>query len=546
MYHDTPLMVGGVLYTVTSLGQVAAIDPGTGQTRWLFDPESWKPAGPATWASCTAGSPTGATGDEERLLLGTGDAYLLVDRCEHRSARCRASAMAGGSIFMAGVARAVRGDEFAVSAAPIVCRGVVVVGSSIHDGPTHKEWPRGDVDRLRRADGPAAVDVPVDPAEGRVRGRDLDAATRRPTPAAPTSGRTCPPTRSSGLVYLPFGTPTNDFYGGHRPGREPVRREPGRRRRAHRERGRGTSRWCITACGTTICRAAPALVDLRVEGPRGQGRRAGEQAGVHLRVRPPERAAGLAHRGAARARSPTVPGERTSPTQPFPLAGRPRSNAGPHRRRPHRLHAGAAGPGGDRSLGVRSRAALHAALRAGYRCPPGWVGGANWGGAAVDPDSGRSVVPSITHRQRAAAGEARRGEEQLPAIAAGGVTLLPTRRRTAGRQAAVQPRDRDRPEPRRDCGGRARSGTARAPCATGASRPPRTGSGRPRLAAGDANVAVRRHGAGWDRDTADRAAGRSAAQPAVPPEPPRLVAFDKSTGAWSGRPRRRAGRLHRR
>src|SRR5687767_10199790 len=31
MYHDTPLMVKGVLYTVTSLGQIAAINPGTGQ-----------------------------------------------------------------------------------------------------------------------------------------------------------------------------------------------------------------------------------------------------------------------------------------------------------------------------------------------------------------------------------------------------------------------------------------------------------------------------------------------------------------------------------
>ena len=25
-----------------------------------------------------------------------------------------------------------------------------------------------------------------------------------------------------GYVYLPFGTPTNDYYGGHRPGKQPV------------------------------------------------------------------------------------------------------------------------------------------------------------------------------------------------------------------------------------------------------------------------------------------------------------------------------------
>ena len=40
--ENTPLMANGVLYTVTGLGLVAALDPGTGQTRWVYDPESYK------------------------------------------------------------------------------------------------------------------------------------------------------------------------------------------------------------------------------------------------------------------------------------------------------------------------------------------------------------------------------------------------------------------------------------------------------------------------------------------------------------------------
>src|SRR5690606_3707995 len=35
----TPLMVDGVLYTPTGLHQAAAIDPATGETLWLFNPE---------------------------------------------------------------------------------------------------------------------------------------------------------------------------------------------------------------------------------------------------------------------------------------------------------------------------------------------------------------------------------------------------------------------------------------------------------------------------------------------------------------------------
>ena len=41
-YETTPLMVGGVLYASTSLSQVAAIDPETGETRWLYDPKTFE------------------------------------------------------------------------------------------------------------------------------------------------------------------------------------------------------------------------------------------------------------------------------------------------------------------------------------------------------------------------------------------------------------------------------------------------------------------------------------------------------------------------
>ena len=70
--------------------------------------------------------------------------------------------------------------------------------------------------------------------------------------------------------------------------------------------------------------AAPNLIDIRVNGAARQGRRAGEQAGLRLRLRPRDRQADLAHRGAARpaidrarreviaARSPSRPSPRLS------------------------------------------------------------------------------------------------------------------------------------------------------------------------------------------------------------------------------------------
>src|SRR6516164_10331805 len=40
--ESTPLMVGGVLYTSTSLSEVAAVDAVTGETKWVFDPKVYE------------------------------------------------------------------------------------------------------------------------------------------------------------------------------------------------------------------------------------------------------------------------------------------------------------------------------------------------------------------------------------------------------------------------------------------------------------------------------------------------------------------------
>ena len=74
----TPLMIDGVLYLNTALSQGAAIDAGTGETRWVYNPKSyeegttsmtvtWRQRGLAYWSD----------GADERLFWGTGNGYLI-------------------------------------------------------------------------------------------------------------------------------------------------------------------------------------------------------------------------------------------------------------------------------------------------------------------------------------------------------------------------------------------------------------------------------------------------------------------------------------
>ena len=78
--ESTPLMIGGVLYTSTSLSQVAAIDAATGATKWVFDPKiyenglglpanlGWMHRGVAYWRN----------GDDERIVILTAFAQMIA------------------------------------------------------------------------------------------------------------------------------------------------------------------------------------------------------------------------------------------------------------------------------------------------------------------------------------------------------------------------------------------------------------------------------------------------------------------------------------
>jgi quinoprotein glucose dehydrogenase len=537
MYHDTPLMVGGTLYTVTSLGQVAALDPGTGRTRWVFDPRSWETGRPGNLGFVHRGLAYARTGDAERLLLGTGDAYLLS--IDARTGQLDPRFGEGGRVdLMAGVAHAVRAKNYAVSAAPIVCRGVIVVGSSIHDGPTHKEWPRGDVSGYDLRSGRRLWTLRSVPQKG-----DFGSETWLGDSASYTGSTNVWTNMSAdeefGLVYLPFGTATNDFYGGHRPGDNLFAESL-----VALDARTGKRAWHFQMVHHGIWDydppAAPLLVDIRVNGRDVKAVVQVSKQGFSYVF---DRRTGtpvwpIEERAVPQS---AVPGERTSATQPFPLRPPPFERQGltdadlidftPELRAQARTVVSAFDTGPlFTPPSERGAVAL-----------PGWVGGANWGGAAVDPETATLYVPSITLasvlqlvKPDPTVGNLlyrRAGVTLLPLIDG-----LPVVKPPYSRVTAI---DLNRGELRWT-----------APLGDGPRAHPRLAHlNLPRLGAGFRSaplvtrtllfVAMGQAGLGVPLNVA---LGDEPLSAPLPPEPPKLVAFDKATGAqlWettpSGRP----------
>ncbi len=222
MFQATPLMIDGVLYISTALHQVAAIDAGTGETLWVHDPEAYL-AGLPTHFYNSRGVAYWADGDDARIFFGINGAYLLA--LDARTGEpIRDFGDDGRVDLMEDIPRATRGETdfngrtlVGVASPPIVVRDVVVTPTIISDRVIHKEAPPGWLQGVDARTGEVKWLFRTVPQAD-----DFGVETWR-NESWRYSGNTDVWTILSGddelgYVYLPTGAPTNDYYGGHRPG----------------------------------------------------------------------------------------------------------------------------------------------------------------------------------------------------------------------------------------------------------------------------------------------------------------------------------------
>ena len=215
-YKGTPLVIDGTMYATTSFGRVVALDAASGEQLWVFDTESWRMGRPANLGFNTRGAAYWEGNGKQRLFFATNDSYLWSIDAETGEVDT-AFGTDGRVDLTEGLRREINRRAYGVVSPPLVSNDKVIVNSIVNDGPGSIEMPPGDV----RAFNPETGDVEwvfhTIPQPGEF-GNDtwLEGSWEY-------TGNTNVWTIMSaddelGIVYLPVGTPTNDWYGGKRPG----------------------------------------------------------------------------------------------------------------------------------------------------------------------------------------------------------------------------------------------------------------------------------------------------------------------------------------
>ncbi len=365
-FRSTPLMVNGVMYASNAVGLVEAFDPGTGQTLWVQ-----KPGPDGLVGTSNRGVAYWGEGAEARLIAHHNQRLYALNP---KTGEPIASFGNGGSVDLnEGLGPLSKG--YLWNSAPLVARDVIVMGSAMVDqdsatkvegDPALKTW-KGDSWRFTGAGNVWALMSADD---------------------------------EFGYVYLPTTSMTNDMYGGHRLG----------------DTLYATSVVCVEAAtGKRVWHyqtvhhdlfdydnpAAPILADIVVDGqPIKAVVQITKQSWAYVLDRVTGKPVWPIEERPVPAS--TVPGEQASPTQPFPT-------------RP---------PAFDRqgitendlidftpALRAEALAIFKQYLTGPVFTPPsvvgdktkgtielpGSIGGANWTGAAFDPETSMLYVPSMTN-----------------------------------------------------------------------------------------------------------------------------------------------------
>jgi glucose dehydrogenase len=375
----TPLVVGGVMYFATAYNRVVAMDAETGKKIWEYEsPYAAAPRGISYWPGEGQYPP--------QIVFGASGGHLM-------SLNAKTGKLVPGFgnegivDLRPGVADHFPNNSYSMSTPGAIYKNLILTGAQLQEQPA--KGPSGDVRAWDIRTGKLAWTFHTVPRPGEANHEVWQGDEWDEISGANVWGFMTVDVQN-GLVFLPIGTPTPDFYGGDRKGSNLY----------------GSSLVCLDAATGKVkwffqtthhdnwdydLTAAPVLIEVKRDGKKIPAvAQSTKQALLFIFDRMTGKPIYDVEERPVLSDNP-IPGDQNWPTQPFPVKPPPlaRNTFKPEDvatvtpdhekfcRDLLNLEGGVLTGGPYSQYGPKLRVIF-----------PGWTGGGNWGGISYDPKLG--------------------------------------------------------------------------------------------------------------------------------------------------------------
>ncbi len=305
--EETPLVRNGIMYIATPYSCVAAVDPVTGKELWSFQLPSGNPStrGLEFWA--------GAGATPAQVVFGSTDGKLYS--LDAKTGKPNSGFGDNGVVNLNtdAIMRGLPGRN-GLTSPPVVYKNLVIAGGTTQENPPH--GPAGDVRAWDLRTGRLVWTFHSIPQKGE-KYNDTWAGDSWKNRSGVNVWGFLTVDEKRGIVYMPFGAPSVDQYGGDRAGDDLFSTSL-----VAADANTGKYLWHFQVVHHDIWDAdmtgAPALIDVKQGGKTIPAVVAMDKAGMVFLL---NRVSGKPIYGVEERPVPQseVPLERTSKTQPFPL-----------------------------------------------------------------------------------------------------------------------------------------------------------------------------------------------------------------------------------
>ena len=204
----SPLVIGGVMYLTTGGRKVVALEPETGKETWAYNVTDGAPAirGLEFWAGDKQSPPT--------VFFGTSTGKLIA--LNAKTGKPNPGFGNEGIVDMKpGALNGLENSSFGLSSPPIVYKNVVITGAHVQESPSI--GAAGDTRAWDVHSGKLVWTFHSIPRPGEVGSDTWQADDWKNRSGANVWGLFTIDTER-GILYMPFGEPTTDYWGGDRKG----------------------------------------------------------------------------------------------------------------------------------------------------------------------------------------------------------------------------------------------------------------------------------------------------------------------------------------